>query len=427
MPAAARPWERRSKEASRCFAVARTPIEPEAFPTIDRTDDSSVWRRRFLDVEEEWNRAIDQWERRSGFTKIESLKASLIEAKRAYEALASEQTERINRYQDERESLQRAKFLERFRIRDYKISGADRQTRNTYSYGIETAADVTWDSVLAIAGFGPTNSKPLLEWQQQCARRFVYDPKPTAADQLELNKIKTDIQKRRETLRQKLQLKAQQFGQAVQSCKTMFKQGDPELEALHARRKQIEADLTYIGIPLPPRPTRPTPQPATPRPVPITFRYSERSSNRSSPYRLGNAFMPPMRQSHGQAHGAPRPPRRQGLLGMFPLPKMHRNAAYLIIWPRGSCVPLRALVPMDGPIASRKEAFDARDRCAHVLSSSSKQFATRHRRQRPRSYPLSSAAAFVLGHSKGARSIPRSISIPSMGARSTCVLRRSSE
>jgi hypothetical protein len=25
-----------------------------------------------------------------------------------------------------------------------------------------------------------------------------------------------------------------------------------------------------------------------------------------------------------------------------PLPKMHRNAAYSIIWPRGSCVPLRA-------------------------------------------------------------------------------------
>lgn len=239
-----------------------------------RTDDSSVWRRRFLDVEEEWNRAIDQWERRSGFTKIESLKASLIEAKRAYEALASEQTERINRYQDERESLQRAKFLERFRIRDYKISGVGPAKLATLtSYGIETAADVTWDSVLAIAGFGPTNSKPLLEWQQQCARRFVYDPKPTAADQLELNKIKTDIQQRRQTLRQKLQLKAQQFGQAVQSCKTMFKQGDPELEALHARRKQIEADLTYIGIPLPPRPTRPTPQPATPRPAPTTFRY----------------------------------------------------------------------------------------------------------------------------------------------------------
>src|SRR6516162_8230190 len=46
-----------------------------------------------------------------------------------------------------------------------------------------------------------------------------------------------------------------------------------------------------------------------------------------------------------------------------------------------------SLVPVDGPIASRKEALDARDRCAHVLSSSSKQFATRHRRRRPRSYP----------------------------------------
>jgi hypothetical protein len=36
MPAATRPWERRSREASRCFAAARMPTEPEAFPTIDR-------------------------------------------------------------------------------------------------------------------------------------------------------------------------------------------------------------------------------------------------------------------------------------------------------------------------------------------------------------------------------------------------------
>ena len=199
---------------------------------------------------------------------MENLKVSLIEAKRAYEVLASEQTERIKRYQNERESLQRIAFLERFRIRDHKISGVGPAKLATLtSYGIETAADITRENVLAIAGFGPINSKPLLEWQQQCARRFVYDPKPTAADQLEMNKIKTDIQQRRQTLRQKLQLEAQQFGEAVQSCKTMLKQGDPELEALHARRKQIEADLTYIGIPLPPRPTRPAPQPATPRPA----------------------------------------------------------------------------------------------------------------------------------------------------------------
>ena len=236
-----------------------------------KTDVSATWRQRFLEIEEEWNRALDQWERRSGFEKIENLRTSLVEAKRAYEALAHEQADRIRRSQDERESLQRAAFLERFRIRDYKISqvGPAKLAALT-SYGIETAADITPESVLAVAGFGPINSKPLLEWQQQCARRFVYDPKPTAADQLAVNTIKADIQQRRQTLRQKLQSEAQQFGQGVQACKTLLKQGDPALEALHARRAQIEADLTYLGIPLPPRPSRPAPQRPTPRSAPTT-------------------------------------------------------------------------------------------------------------------------------------------------------------
>jgi hypothetical protein len=212
-----------------------------------RSDDSGIWKQRFLGVEEEWNRALDQWERRSGFDKMENLKVSLIEAKRAYEALAPEQADRIKRYQNERESLQRLAFLEGFRIRDHKISGIGPAKLATLtSYGIETAADLTRQNVLAISGFGPINSRPLNEWQQQCARRFVYNPNPMPADQLEINKIKADIQQRRRTLRQKLQGEAQQFREAVQACSTLLKQRNPELEALHTRRTQIEADLSYL-------------------------------------------------------------------------------------------------------------------------------------------------------------------------------------
>ena len=237
-----------------------------------KSDDSGIWNQRFLGVEEEWNRALDQWERRSGFDKTENLKVSLIEAKRAYEALAPEQADRIKGYQNERESLQRIAFLERFRIRDHKISGIGPAKLATLtSYGIETAADLTRQNVLAISGFGPINSRPLIEWQQQCARRFVYNPNPTPADQLEINKIKADIQQRRQTLRQKLQAEAQQFREAVQACSTMLKQRNPELEALHTRRTQIEADLTYLGIPLPPRPTRPVPLRTSPTPTAATF------------------------------------------------------------------------------------------------------------------------------------------------------------
>lgn len=190
-----------------------------------KNDDSAIWKQRFLGVEEEWNSALDQWERHSGFDKIENLKVSLIEAKRAYEALTREQADRIKRYQNERESLQHLAFLERFRIRDHKISGIGPAKLATLtSYGIETAADLIRQNVLSISGFGPINSRPLIEWQQQCGRRFVYNPNPTPADQLEINKIKADIQQRRQTLRQKIQAEAQQFREAVQACSTVLKQ-----------------------------------------------------------------------------------------------------------------------------------------------------------------------------------------------------------
>ena len=237
-----------------------------------KEDHSGNWKQRFLGVEEEWNRALDHWERSSGFEKMGSLKGSLVEAKKAYEALAPEQADRIRRYQNERESLQRLTFLERFRIRDHRISGIGPAKLATLtSYGIETAADLTRQNVLAISGFGPINSRPLIEWQQQCARGFVYNPNPTPTDQHEINKIKADIQQRRQTVRQKLQAEAQQFREAVQACGTMLKQRNPELEALHTRRTQIEADLNYLGIPLPPRPIRSTKQRPVPNAAPTTI------------------------------------------------------------------------------------------------------------------------------------------------------------
>jgi DNA-binding helix-hairpin-helix protein with protein kinase domain len=242
-----------------------------AFLFADRkTNISASWRQRFLAIEEEWNEALNQRERRSGLEKIQTLKASLVEAKQAYEALASEEARRIKRYEVERQNLQRTKFLEGFRIRDQKISGiGPAKLAMLTSYGIETAADITPSSVLSVPGFGAVNSKPLLDWQQKCSRSFTHDPNPTAADQLEINKIKAAIQQRRQTLRQRLQSEARHLSQAVESCRSL-KQADPALEALHARRAQVEADLAYLAVPLPPRPSRPTWTPPRPAPSPVT-------------------------------------------------------------------------------------------------------------------------------------------------------------
>jgi DNA-binding helix-hairpin-helix protein with protein kinase domain len=234
------------------------------FVTIQgKLDPSSAFQQCFLTLEHEWNTALDRWEARCGIEKIENLKASLACAKRAYEALPAEQAELLNRYQSNRESFFRDQFLNTFRIRDSKIRGIGPSKRATLaSYGIETAADLTQDRVVAVPGFGSVNSAPLLDWRRQCARKFVYNPQPSSTDQQEVRKIKLGISQRTDSLRQALTSEARELAQAVRSCRHMLAAPDPELKSLHARRTQIEVDLRYLNIPLPPRPPR-SPRPQT--------------------------------------------------------------------------------------------------------------------------------------------------------------------
>ena len=224
------------------------------------TDPSAAYRQRFLAVENEWSQALDQREQRANFAGLDDLKESLVENKVAYEALALEEAQRIKNYQNEREAIHLAKWLESFRIRNYKIVGVGpAKLAALASYGIETAADATPEKVLRVPGFGAINSKLLFEWRKKCAHGFVCNPNPTGVDQFELRKIKADVHQLRQTLRQKLTSEAKQFAQAVQACRNILAKTDPTLEVLHKRRGQIEADLIYLNIPLPPRPTRPAP------------------------------------------------------------------------------------------------------------------------------------------------------------------------
>lgn len=236
-------------------------------------DPAAALRQRLIDVEDEWSQALDQWEKRTGIERTERLKASLVESKQAYHALDVEESDRVKCYERERKALQKAKYLENFRIRNRKIQGiGPAKLAMLASYGIETAADITREKVLRVPGFGPVNSKPLLEWQKTCAHGFIYNPAQTAADQYELNKIKAEIHQRKQSLRNKLKSEAQQFASAVQTCRELLSKGTTFFQDLNAKRTQLEADLNYLDIPVPPRPVRFTPRPNPPTPAPSTFR-----------------------------------------------------------------------------------------------------------------------------------------------------------
>ena len=223
-----------------------------------KVDVASSLLRRFVATETQWDTALEDWERRCGIDQIEALKESLIEAKRSFEGLAGQEREKVSKYQTVRRERQLTSYLERFRIRHVKISGIGQAKEAALaSYGIETAADVDPGKVLAVPGFGPVNSRPLIEWRDGLAKKFNYDPNPNASDQAVLGKICGETTREAAQLRQQLTSGAKELRKAAQACEQMRKIADPLLQELEAARSQIKADFAFLGIPLPPRPQPP--------------------------------------------------------------------------------------------------------------------------------------------------------------------------
>ena len=73
--------------------------------------------------------------------------------------------------------LQKEAFLETQFIRRCKIKGIGRsRLADLESYGIETAADISFARVSQVPGFGPTLARSVVDWRQAREREFNFSP-----------------------------------------------------------------------------------------------------------------------------------------------------------------------------------------------------------------------------------------------------------
>jgi DNA-binding helix-hairpin-helix protein with protein kinase domain len=91
-------------------------------------------------------------------------------------------------------------FLDRINLSDAHIPkiGPGRKAMLT-SYGIDTAADVSYGAVTQVPGIGPTYATNLLAWRQAQESKFRFDPSKAIAKP-EIEKIDHEIQTRRAQL-----------------------------------------------------------------------------------------------------------------------------------------------------------------------------------------------------------------------------------
>ncbi len=118
-------------------------------------------------------------------------------------------------------------------------------------------------------GIGPTYAANLMAWRQERVKRFVYDPKPNAQDQVAVGRIRADIQHQAGQFRAELARGPDDLKRIAQATDQRRRAADPLLLKIHEQRMQIHADLKALGIDVPsvPLPQRPVPnRPTTTHP-----------------------------------------------------------------------------------------------------------------------------------------------------------------
>jgi DNA-binding helix-hairpin-helix protein with protein kinase domain len=141
------------------------------------------------------------------------------------------------------EARQKRQFLERHFIDGVTISGVGPAKKAALrSFGIETAADVTWNKVISVKGFGEVLTRAVVDWRKACERRFVFNPN-LAVTEADKNAVRSKIATRKRTLEITLNAGAAELQRLRQDMITKANTFSPRLQAASKQLAQAQADL----------------------------------------------------------------------------------------------------------------------------------------------------------------------------------------
>jgi hypothetical protein len=210
--------------------------------------------KAYKNADEHLKRELNTFVQRSGMAEVFKVRSDLVDAIAAYEGHDAVLARKLAELKSNRESRQRQVYLDRFSVRQANISGiGPAKTATLISFGIETAADVNYNAVLRVPGFGDVMTGKLMAWRRVHESRFRYDPRPNAqdvADEMALRahfaaekvKLESTIRNGLVTLRN---AKARLDGLPARA------RGDRALADAIAARAQAEQDLRELGVAIP--------------------------------------------------------------------------------------------------------------------------------------------------------------------------------
>jgi DNA-binding helix-hairpin-helix protein with protein kinase domain len=225
--------------------------------------DKAAVRARYLSARERWHAASEAWHNSIGVTEAASTLGEVSQAVAGYRALKSEHASQVDSYKRDRRARQLAAYLDGFEIRHTKLRGIGPAKQAALaSYGVETAADVTFERATAAPGIGEATANILAEWKRKLATQFIYQDHMNDTDRQELARISHLIEAKASDLRTTIlggRTKLTSLSARVQAARASV---DPTLNRLHQELEQAACDAKHLGIVLPPAPAPTTSTPA---------------------------------------------------------------------------------------------------------------------------------------------------------------------
>jgi DNA-binding helix-hairpin-helix protein with protein kinase domain len=144
------------------------------------------------------------------------------------------------------ESRQKQQFLERYFLDSAVISGVGPTKKAALrSFGIETAADVTWRKVISVKGFGEVLTRAVVDWRKVCERRFVFNPN-LAVTNADKNAVRAKFTTKQRMLGLKLANGPAELQRLRQEILRKANTLHPELLTAGLKLAQARADLSVF-------------------------------------------------------------------------------------------------------------------------------------------------------------------------------------
>lgn len=205
-------------------------------------------RKKAIDLaHQQYEELVDQFNKEAGQQGFLDIRRGLTALHEEWRRLPATEAAALDELKRTAEARQRYDYLSRCFIDTATIPKVGLNKKAALrSFGIETAADVSWDSVHRVQGFGDVLTRAVVDWRNACERRFVFDPRRAITD-VDRNVIRARSAARRAVIESELSSGARRLESFAAQARQQAQQLEPLLRDAAQRLAQAQADLSLLG------------------------------------------------------------------------------------------------------------------------------------------------------------------------------------